>query len=116
MNFLLVGLGGMIGAVLRFVVISVAWAGIELWLINGLGSFALGLLNGVLTATNKHKKLRLFWGTGLLGAFTTFSSFSAEWFELLRASLVSGLLYGIGMTMLCMGLAWIGLIFGQRRG
>lgn len=109
---LIVGLGGMIGAVLRYFVSSVT-DGMALWIVNGFGSLALGYVTGRLADDSKWK---LFIGTGMIGSFTTFSAFSAEWFEWLEEGLASGLLYGITMTSLCFYLCWTGWKTGKRRG
>ena len=82
MNALAVFLGGGLGAVLRWLVgrWSLAWFGagfpVGTLAVNVAGSFAIGLaiaaLDGIgLTA-------RLFFVTGLLGGFTTFSAFSID--------------------------------------
>lgn len=76
---LLVGLGGAVGATLRYAV-GQALADADApfpaatLAVNGLGTFALGLLT---FAGADEAALRLF-GTGVCGAFTTFSSFSVE--------------------------------------
>jgi len=80
----LVGIGGFVGSVFRFVVVE--WFG--QWLIgfpagtlvvNVTGSFVLGFLVSLnATPFAVPTEYRLFFGTGLLGAFTTFSAFSQE--------------------------------------
>ncbi|MBS7809435.1 fluoride efflux transporter FluC [Roseococcus pinisoli] len=77
MNFALVAAGGAAGSVLRYLA-SLAFMGMG-WpwgtlLVNILGSFAMGLLAGVGLSPMQ----RLFWMTGVLGGFTTFSAFSLE--------------------------------------
>jgi len=106
-----VGVGGMIGAMLRYAVMWLA-GGAALWIANGAGSFALGYLNGRLQSDSKWK---LLIGTGILGSFTTFSAFSEEWFQMLQQNTIHGLLYGVGMTALCFVLCWTGLKLGRLR-
>lgn len=53
-------------------------------MVNVIGSFLLGWLTGLVTRrpTQAMADVRLFAGTGLCGAFTTYSAFSAivqEW-------------------------------------
>ncbi|MFB6102164.1 MAG: fluoride efflux transporter CrcB [Haloplanus sp.] len=71
----LVAVGGMLGALLRHVV-SVAVERESFptgtLTVNVVGSFALGLLTGL----DPGADVLLLVGTGLCGAFTTFSSFS----------------------------------------
>ena len=80
-SFLLVALGGAIGASLRYgaglAVGSGAWATL---FVNVTGSFALGLLTawGVEKNWPGEEAIWLLVGVGLLGAFTTFSTFSRE--------------------------------------
>ena len=51
---------------------------------NLIGGYAIGLVVGLLEQHPElHPAWRLFWVTGLLGALTTFSSFSAEMVEML---------------------------------
>ena len=49
-----------------------------------LGSFVIGLLWGAFEETTVPPNLRTFLFIGILGAFTTFSSFSLETLNLLR--------------------------------
>ncbi|WP_050031874.1 fluoride efflux transporter FluC [Halorubrum halophilum] len=76
LGFLLVALGGFIGAVARhgidLVVVDAIGAGTLL--ANILGSFALGLL---LTRAAR-RRTRLFVGTGALSSFTTYSTFVGD--------------------------------------
>jgi len=89
MNFLWIGLGGFLGANSRYLV--VLWAA-RVWgadfpygtlLVNVVGSFILALF---LTLTTGKlavpPETRLFVAVGFLGSFTTFSSFSYEWYQL----------------------------------
>jgi CrcB protein len=76
-------LGGALGATARFGVgrLLAAYPGrYATLLVNVLGSFALGVVVfGGLSGT-----LVLFFGTGVCGAFTTFSSFSVQTVDLWR--------------------------------
>ncbi|WP_128477358.1 fluoride efflux transporter FluC [Halorussus pelagicus] len=78
--FLLVGGGGVLGALARFTVGSVVADGRrDTFAVNVLGSFALGALTAGLAAD---ATLLTVFGTGFCGAFTTFSSFAVETVEL----------------------------------
>jgi CrcB protein len=84
--YLLVGVGGFLGAITRYV--TARWVGamvdarfpLGTFLINISGSFLLGLLGGVLAGrlVPHSDHLRLALGIGFLGAFTTFSTFEYE--------------------------------------
>ncbi len=80
----LVALGGALGTIARE---GVAAAGAGGWqeftvpVINVVGSFALGLLLGLLARFRDGPRIqavRLFAGTGLLGGFTTYSAFALQ--------------------------------------
>ena len=90
MNWLLVALGGAIGASLRYG--TGLWlykpSGLfpwSTWAINLLGCFIAGIFFAL---TQKYPVLqqetRLFVMVGILGGFTTFSSFGLETFQLIR--------------------------------
>lgn len=66
--------------------------------INVLGCALIGVLMAAVTELSApHRLLRPFLGVGVLGGFTTFSTFAAETLGLLRSgAVVPGLLYLIG--------------------
>ncbi len=90
MNWLLVACGGAIGASLRYgaglIIVKpqslFPWA---TWSINLLGCFLAGVF---FAFTQKYpilqQETRLFLMVGILGGFTTFSSFGLETFQLIR--------------------------------
>lgn len=86
MQWLWVGLGAAVGAILRWWLSRLN--GIHPWLPYGtlLANVLGGLLMGValVLAQKLSPALRLFITTGFLGGLTTFSTFSAEVFTLLN--------------------------------
>ena len=84
--YLLVGVGGFIGANARFVVARWVGAFVETrfplgtFVINISGSFVLGMLGTVVAqkAFPNSDSVRLALGVGFLGAYTTFSTFEYE--------------------------------------
>ena len=81
MSFVLVGIGGAIGAVCRYGIglISSEWNfPIKTLLINFIGSFLIGLFAGLFERVNVSQNTKLFTQVGLCGGFTTFSAFSLE--------------------------------------
>ena len=85
MNYLLVFIGGGLGASLRHTVniacarcigTSFPWG---TFLINITGSIAMGLISGYLAFKGEASQpWRLFLMTGILGGYTTFSAFSLD--------------------------------------
>ena len=83
MTYIYVGVGGMIGSVMRFLIASLPFSTVHsfpfaTFLTNMLGSFLLGILvtNSARLKINRHHQLLL--GTGAIGSFTTLSAVSAE--------------------------------------
>jgi len=90
-NYLYLGLGGFIGTAGRYFVSSqiLKLAGRFYFLgtlsVNLIGSFVIGFLAALfLRPGYLHPGFRLFFITGCLGGFTTFSSFSLESVKLLQ--------------------------------
>lgn len=85
MQLLLVALGGAIGATLRHLVgvLTLRWLGSGLpWgtlTVNIVGSFVMGVVVELIARRfDASMELRMFLMTGILGGFTTFSSFSLD--------------------------------------
>lgn len=86
-----VGCGGFLGAVCRYLLsqwISVLHKGtfpLATLLVNVLGCFLIGFLTALLSGFFPGRKnLSLFLTTGLLGGFTTFSTFGLETVSLMQ--------------------------------
>ena len=115
--FLLVGLGGALGAMARYGVALALPAmpgGFPLatFLVNVFGSVAMGLLIGILAKfTPEHQnEIRLFLAVGLFGGFTTFSSFSLDVISLIqRGALFTAMAYVFGSVLLCLAGLWAGM-------
>lgn len=122
-GFLLVALGGALGASLRHGVGLVAVRHLPLgwpWgtgFVNIAGSLAMGLLAGwlALKAEGASQEARIFLATGVLGGFTTFSAFSLEVANMLRAgeTLKAGLYAGLSV-LLGVSALFIGLWMARR--
>ncbi|WP_368499839.1 fluoride efflux transporter CrcB [Herbiconiux sp. A18JL235] len=110
---------GGLGAVVRFVLDGVikrlvpSTFPVGVMVINVTGSFLLGLLTGfVLSGTVSHELL-LVLGTGFLGGYTTFSTASFETVRLLQTRRYgAALVNGLGMLVLAVAVAYLGLYLG----
>jgi fluoride exporter len=87
-NFLLVGLGGALGSMLRYgtgLVIGSKNFPLATLLINVAGSFVIGVVIAYsLRSEPFADNWKLFLATGVCGGFTTFSAFSFENLQLLQ--------------------------------
>lgn len=83
-------LGGAIGALLRYFVSGITHKYFEgvfplgTLAVNLMGSFAIGILWGLLEIKNVSPLWRTFLFVGILGSFTTMSTFTLESFNLIR--------------------------------
>ena len=112
-NFLLVGLGGALGSMLRYgcnLVIGFKPFPLATLFINTTGSFIIGMavayaLKNETFAAN----WRLFLATGICGGFTTFSAFSLENLQLFENGKFGMLaLYISASILLGVAAAWLG--------
>lgn len=85
LNALAVGCGGFIGAISRYLLsifinrINPVNFPVSTLIINLIGSFLIGMLTQLFSMMYpSNKRLLLFLTTGILGGFTTFSTFSLE--------------------------------------
>lgn len=119
--FVAVALAGGLGATLRLVADGVVKSRVRTTLpvgtllINVLGSLLLGLITGLALTLWLPAAWHLVLGGGLLGGFTTFSTASYETVRLAqdRRSL-SAVFNGLGMLVLAVGCAFLGLWLGLR--
>ena len=120
-RFALICLGGAFGTGARYLLGGVVarWAGPDFpygtLLINVLGSFLIGVVQQVgLTSLLIPDTLRLVLAVGVMGGFTTYSSFSYETIRLLEAgSWMAATLYVVLTTALCLACCAAGLSLGR---
>jgi len=117
--FLLVGAGGALGAMSRYGLSSIIG---RLWpmsfplatlLINIIGSVLMGVFIGLLARfmPPQQAELRMFVAVGVLGGFTTFSSFSLDTITLIeRGALLQAGLYVLMSVVLCLIGLYLGLL------
>jgi CrcB protein len=118
-HLLLVGLGGFIGSVARFLVskLNLSWHFFSIPMgtltVNVLGSFIIGILVGISVKSDLiSTDLRVFLMVGFCGGFTTFSSFSSENLMLMQNGQVFTVLIYTSLSILLGFLAvYLGYIF-----
>lgn len=104
-KFIYIGIGGIIGAILRFIIKSVYQSEgsipFDTLMINTLGCFLLALVMGVaLEVLKLNAHLRLGITTGLLGALTTFSTICKEASSLIFSGHYEEALLYIALTLI----------------
>ncbi len=123
-SWLMVAVGGALGAMARFGVNR----GIVTWmtaaeqfpfatlLVNSLGAYCAGFLVVYLGERMVDgNSLRLLCVVGFLGAFTTFSAFSVETMGLISRGELTKALLNIGLNItLCLALCALGMYMAKR--
>ena len=113
-KLLYVGLGGFIGAALRYfisakmAVTPIPWGTL---LVNVVGGILIGVIMQLCLTTNSiSPNMKLFLTTGVMGGLTTFSSFSYETVTLFSAGDIKHADMNISLNqILCLG----GVLIGQ---
>lgn len=120
MNYLAVLIGGGLGAVLRYIISIVAQKyspnfPIGTMIINTTGAFLIGFLSVYLTQVlNTPPSFRLLIITGILGGYTTFSTYTLEGFSLIDAGeYLKAFYYIIGTNLIGFLFVWLGRIIGE---
>ncbi|MEO5344022.1 MAG: fluoride efflux transporter CrcB [Gammaproteobacteria bacterium SHHR-1] len=119
---LAIAAGGALGALLRFWVSNGVYQLLGRGFpygtlaVNLLGSLLMGLLFVLLTERfAAAPELRAALLIGLLGAFTTFSTFSLETYNLIeQAAYFKAALNVLLSVLLCLLAAWLGLLLGRQ--
>ncbi|WP_367948571.1 CrcB family protein [Rathayibacter sp. VKM Ac-2857] len=121
---LLVAAGGTVGTAARSATVlalpPLGTVPVATIAVNLVGAFLLGLLLAGLARrgpdTGGRRTLRLLLGTGVLGGFTTYSTFSLDTVALLEAGRWAEVLLSTGVTLVLGTLAAVlGVVLASRR-
>ena len=115
LNIFVVGLGGFVGSVLRYLAGMIPTGAQPLFpyktmLINLVGCLAIGIVAAICAKSEVDTRLVLFIRVGLCGGFTTFSAFALESEKLLQSGH-----YGIAATYVALSIVLgIGAVIGMQ--
>ena len=118
----LVGCGGFVGSVARYVIsglvqrlsgsFTIPYGTLA---VNLIGCFAIGVLGGLFESRSVFSEsARVFLMVGMLGGFTTFSTFGYESFGFLRdGELPAALGNVLVQVVVGIGAVWAGVVFSR---
>ena len=113
MGFLFVGLGGAVGAMLRYAIRLIPYKGgfpLLTFATNILGALLIGFIVGYASKRNVNDSLMLLLKTGLCGGFTTFSTFSLEAYNLfVSGNKILAVCYAVLSAVCCIIGVWLGI-------
>ncbi|MCG9731076.1 fluoride efflux transporter CrcB [Shewanella sp. Isolate13] len=121
-NVLFVAIGGSIGAVFRYLIsllmLQVFGSGFPFGtlVVNILGSFLMGVIFALGQVSELSPEIKAFIGVGMLGALTTFSTFSNETLLLIQQGhLVKAVLNVVVNVGVCIFVVYLGqqLVFSR---
>ena len=117
MNILLIGFGGFLGAVSRYLVNEAVIKYIPtnfptgILIVNILGCLVIGLVLG--NSMTSKDNLYYFFAVGFLGSFTTMSAFSYQSIELFNTNVLIACSYIIATILLTILATYIGINFSK---
>ena len=117
MNLLLIGLGGSLGAISRYLLNEIIIKYIPttfptgILIVNIIGCLVIGLLLGNSMMSKDH--VYYFFAVGFLGSFTTMSAFSYQTIELFNTNILIACSYIILTLTLTILATYIGINFSK---
>ena len=116
LQILLVGLGGFLGSILRFLIYILINRHVSTlfpfgtFAVNIVGSLVIGILYGLWIREVMDDTASRLWITGFCGGFTTFSTFSSDIFTLVNhGQMATVLLYAGASVVLGFLAAYLGM-------
>ena len=113
MKFLMVGIGGGIGAILRYLISAVPLKvsfPVQTFVTNVLGAILIGVVVEVGAGREISENWNLFLKVGICGGFTTFSTFSLETYNLIEKGNTG---IALGYAVLSVVLSVVGVFIGR---
>jgi fluoride exporter len=106
-EFVLLAVGAVVGAFLRYFMVSspqtILGLPVNVLVVNVIGSFVLGLFSVLAVALNLNSHYTLLIATGFCGAFTTMSSFALETTNLIDGNrfilVILNILANVGLSL-----------------
>ena len=114
-TFLSVFLGGGLGSILRHLVCSKIGNHWAVMSVNLMGAMLIGIaFEYFANKAGLRPEVRAFVITGMLGGFTTFSTYMFDFGNLMtNAKMIEGFLYLLGSLVLGIGFLFIGIKIGK---
>ena len=123
LNYILVALGGALGSSARYGVgvlatrnLGTGWP-YGTFMVNVLGGLCMGLLVGVLAHRGgaDQERWRVILGVGVLGGFTTFSSFSLEMALMIqRKQVIAAAIYASASAGFAISALFAGMMIARK--
>lgn len=117
MSFLFVGLGGGLGAMVRYGISLLPYSGefpLLTLLTNFIGAVLIGFIAGLSAEKGISENVILFLKTGVCGGFTTFSTFSLEAYQLYKCGSVGmSVVYSVFSVILCVLGVSLGMLMSK---
>lgn len=117
LRIFIIGLGGAIGTMLRYFMGGLEYRfsngvfPVSTLVVNVTGSLVVGFLWGIVDRFTISPNIRLFIFIGVLGGYTTFSTFSLETFNLMRAGEYRIAFFNVAFSVvLCVGAVFTGYV------
>ncbi len=117
MNILIIGFGGALGAIARYLINEILTKYLPssfptgIFLVNIIGCFLVGYFINNLIMTKDHNYY--FFIVGFLCSFTTMSAFTYQSIELFNTNPLTGSSYIISTIIFCIIATYIGLTFSR---
>ena len=114
-NILIVGAGGALGSIARYLITCIfshlaICSELAILLVNIIGSFIIGLL-----IPASQNTIYLLMAVGFCGGFTTFSSFSAQAFQLLQnGQRLASLIYILASVLISIAFVFLGILLSEK--